>query len=129
MPLLALEALATEIGDRKALVILGDGTSDDTAYVNDQVVKAAKDAGIAIHVLRFLRRQPRAAEILEAVAACREHWRLPGRVRRDLGEDYTKDIVTNRARWCELLGNGSTVTAGLKGPAGDRSAAPRCLAR
>src|ERR1700704_5789669 len=49
----AIAKLAKERGDRKALVILGDGNSDDTSYENEQVVKAAKDAGVIIHALGF----------------------------------------------------------------------------
>lgn len=50
----AIAKLAKEAGDRKALVILGDGMSDDTSYDHEQVVKAAKDAGVVIHALGYL---------------------------------------------------------------------------
>ena len=50
----AIAKLAKERADRKALVILGDGQSDDTADEHDQVVKAAKEAGVVIHALGFL---------------------------------------------------------------------------
>ena len=53
----ALEAigkLSRETADRKALIILGDGESDDTSYDHDQVLKAAKDAGVTIHALGYL---------------------------------------------------------------------------
>jgi hypothetical protein len=50
----AIAKLAKERADRKALIILGDGQSDDTADEHDQVVKAAKEAGVVIHALGFL---------------------------------------------------------------------------
>lgn len=50
----AIDKLARESADRKALVILGDGTSDDLSYDHEQVAKAAKDAGIVIHALGYL---------------------------------------------------------------------------
>ena len=43
----AIAKLAREKGDRKALIILGDGQSDDTADEHDQVVKAAREAGVS----------------------------------------------------------------------------------
>lgn len=50
----AIDKLAKEPGARKALVILGDGNSDDTGYTHEQVVAAAKQAGITIHALGFV---------------------------------------------------------------------------
>ena len=49
----AIAKLAKEKGERKALVILGDGNSDDTSYDHEPVVKAAKEAGVIIHALGF----------------------------------------------------------------------------
>lgn len=49
----AIESLAKEPGERKSLVILADGATADMGYTHDQVVKAAKDGGIAIHVLGY----------------------------------------------------------------------------
>lgn len=50
----AIDKLAKEPGTRKALVILGDGNSDDTGYTHEQVVAAAKQAGVTIHALGFV---------------------------------------------------------------------------
>jgi hypothetical protein len=50
----AIAKLAREKGDRKALIILGDGQSDDTADEHDQVVRAAREAGVIVHALGFL---------------------------------------------------------------------------
>ena len=49
----ALGKLSKERGDRKAIIILGDGVSDDTSHEHDQVVSAAKDAHVMIHALGF----------------------------------------------------------------------------
>jgi FHA domain len=51
----AIAKLARESGDRKALIILGDGTSDDppAGYNHEQVVAAATKAGVAIHALGY----------------------------------------------------------------------------
>ncbi|MCC7251580.1 FHA domain-containing protein [Hyphomicrobium sp.] len=115
----AVEALAKESGDRKALVILGDGTSDDTGYGHDQVVTAARDAGVVIHVLGYyddraarpnFQKLSRLAEDTGGYAA--EVKQGPGAAR-----DFSKDIVTTRFVG-EILENGGTLSVNLKGPAG-----------
>lgn len=120
--LAAVEALARESGDRKALVILGDGTSDDTGYGHDQVVKAAREAGVAIHVLGYyddraarpnFQKLARLAEDTGGYAA--EVKQGPGAAR-----DFTKEIVTARFVG-EVLENGGTLKADLKGPSGPRT--------
>jgi hypothetical protein len=50
----AISKLAKEQGDRKALIILGDGASDEPADEHDYVLKAAKDAGVVIHALGYV---------------------------------------------------------------------------
>jgi hypothetical protein len=49
----AIAKLAKEKVERKALVILGDGNSDDVSYEHEQVIKAAKEAGVIIHAIGF----------------------------------------------------------------------------
>lgn len=118
----AVEALAKESGDRKALVILGDGASDDTSYGHDQVVKAAREAGVAIHVLGYyddrgtrpnFQKLSRLAEETGGYAA--EVKQGPGAAR-----DFSKDIVTSRFVG-ELLENGGTLKADIKGQPGPQT--------
>ncbi|MGE3228938.1 MAG: FHA domain-containing protein [Hyphomicrobium sp.] len=120
--LAAVEALTRESGDRKALVILGDGTADDTSYGHDQVVKAAKDAGVTIHVLGYyddrgerpnFQKLSRLAEDTGGFAA--EVKQGPGKDR-----DFSADVVNSRFVG-EVLENGGTLEVGLKGPAGDQT--------
>lgn len=118
----AVEALTREPGERKALVILGDGASDDTGYAHDQVVQAAREAGIVIHVLGYyddrtarpsFQKLSRLAE--ETGGYATEVKQGPGRDR-----DVSKDIVTSRFA-SELLENGGTVRATLKGASGEQT--------
>ena len=51
----AIEILKNIKADRKALVIMSDGKAEDTAYAREDVVKAAKDAGVTIMGLGFAR--------------------------------------------------------------------------
>lgn len=118
--LLALEALAKESGDRKALVILGDGTSDDTGYGHDQVVKAAKDAGIAIHVLGYYDDRTERPKFQKLSRLAEDTGGYATEVKQGSGKDFTKDIVTNRFVG-EVLENGGTLKADLKAPAGDQT--------
>src|SRR5262249_53583121 len=51
----AVTRLGNEPADRKALIILGDGTSDDppAGYSHEQVLRAAKAGGVTIHALGY----------------------------------------------------------------------------
>lgn len=113
----ALEAigkLARESADRKALVILGDGESDDTSYEHDQVVKAAKDAGVTIHSLGYL-----------ADAAGLPKFQTLQRLADDTG-GFRKEVrvagvqkfAVNKQFVPEVVENGGTVKFTLREPPG-----------
>jgi hypothetical protein len=110
----AIEALAKETGDRKALVILADGTSDDTGYTHDQVVKAAKDAGITIHVLGYYDDKGERPKFQKLQRLAEDTGGYAAEVKQGAGKDLTKDIVTTRFVG-EVLENGGSVKASLKG--------------
>ena len=120
----AVESLASETGTRKSLVILGDGTSDDTDVTHDQVVKAARDAGVAIHVLGYYddARQRTKFEALSRLAE--ETGGYAAQVKRGAGakNDFTRDIVT-ASFLTDVIENGGTATAVLTGSAGERTVA------
>lgn len=113
----ALEAvakLAKEQGDRKVLIILGDGNSDDTSYTHELVVKAAKDANIVIHALGYtedvsdlpkFQQQRRLAEETGG-------FRREAKVGRELRYTPTSKFVS------DVLENGGTVKVNLKEPGG-----------
>jgi len=113
----AIEALAKEAGDRKALVILADGTSDDTGYSHDQVVKAAKDAGVAIHVLGYYDDRASRPKFQKLSRLADDTGGYATEVKQGSGKDFTPDIVTSRFVG-EVLENGGTAKIGLKGPSG-----------
>lgn len=113
----AVEALTKESGDRKALVILGDGTSDDTGYGHDQVVRAAKDAGVTIHVLGYYDARTERPNFQKLSRLAEDTGGYATEVKQGSGKDFTKDIVTNRFVG-EVLENGGTLKADLKGTAG-----------
>ena len=93
----AIAKLAKEKGDRKALIILGDGQSDDTADEHDQVVKAAKEAGVIIHALGFLRRPRDLPKFQYPAAAGRRDRRLsPGGQGRRRAEIHRRQPVRRR---------------------------------
>lgn len=118
----AVEALAREGGDRKALVILGDGTSDDADYSHEQLVKAAKDAGVVIHVLGFYDDRTSASRTKFASLSrlADETGGYAAEVKQGSGREVSKEIVSSRfAR--EVLENGGTLTADLAGPAGSQT--------
>ena len=113
----ALEAigkLSRETADRKALIILGDGDSDDTSYDHDQVLKAAKDAGVTIHALGYL-----------AEAGDLPKFQTLQRLADDTG-GYRKEVrvagvrnTRSASSSCrEVLENGGTVKFVLKEPPG-----------
>jgi hypothetical protein len=113
----AVEALAKESGGRKALVILGDGTSDDTTYGHDQVVKAARDAGVAIHVLGYYDDRTDRPKFQNLSRLAADTGGYAAEVKQGYNRDFTKEIVTSRFVG-ELLENGGTLTADLAGPSG-----------
>jgi hypothetical protein len=100
----ALEAigkLARESADRKALVILGDGESDDTSYEHDQVVKAAKNAGVTIHALGYL---AEAADLpkfqtlqrlADETGGYRKEVRVAGVQRYAVGKQFVPEVIEN----------------------------------
>ena len=113
----ALEAigkLAKERGDRKALIILGDGNSDDQSYEHEQVVKAAKDAGVVIHALGFAAEaadQPKFQNIrrlAEDTGGFRREVRVGNSQKYTIGKDFAQ----------EALENGGNAVISLKEPAG-----------
>lgn len=118
----AIEALAKETGDRKALVILGDGTSDDTGYNHDQVVKAAKDGGVTIHVLGYYDDRAARPKFQALSRLAEETGGLAAEVKRGPGaaNDFAKDFVTTRFAG-EVLENGGKVTVTLAGASGDQT--------
>jgi len=118
----AVQMLARESGDRKALVILGDGTSDDASYTHGQVVKAARDAGVAIHVLGFYddRTSASRSKFASLSRLAEETGGYAAEAKQGSGREVARDIVSSRfAR--EVLENGGTLTADLPGPAGSQT--------
>jgi hypothetical protein len=114
----AVEALAKETGDRKALVILADGTSDDTGYSHDQVVKAAKDAGVTIHVLGYYDDKNARPQFQKLARLAEDTGGSAIEVKQGgANKDFTKDLVTNHFAG-EVLENGGKAVVTLKGPAG-----------
>lgn len=121
--LAAVDALAKESGDRKALVILGDGTSsDDTGDGHDRVVKAAREAGVAIHVLGYYDDRAARANFQKLARLAEDTGGYAAEVKQGPGaaRDFTKEIVSSRFV-SEVLENGGRLEADLKGPAGPRT--------
>jgi hypothetical protein len=112
----AIAKLAKEKGDRKALIILGDGTFDDPAagYNHEQVVKAAKDANVVIHALGYI-----------ADTADLPKFQILRRLADDTG-GFRREVKVGAAqRYAigspfvgEVLENGGAVTIPLKEPPG-----------
>jgi hypothetical protein len=113
----AIEALAKETGDRKSLVILADGTSDDTGYGHDQVVKAARDAGVTIDVLGYYDDRADRPKFQKLSRLAEDTGGYATEVKQGSGKDFTKDVVTSRFVG-EVLENGGIAKVTLKGPAG-----------
>ena len=97
--------MGKEPGDRKALVILGDGHSDDTADEHDQVVKAAKNAGVVIHALGYL------AEVADSpkFQALRRLADDTGGFRREARVSGSQKFAVSNQFAAEALENGGTV--------------------
>jgi FHA domain/von Willebrand factor type A domain len=110
----AIAKLAKERADRKALVILGDGQSDDTADEHDQVVKAAKEAGIVIHALGFLASAADSPKfqtlrrLADETGGFRREVRIGGAQRYTVGNQFI----------AEALENGGSLKMTLKEPPG-----------
>jgi hypothetical protein len=115
----AIAKLAKERSDRKALVILGDGNSDDQSYEHAQVVKAAKDAGVIIHALGFVAEaadQPKFQTIhrlAEDTGGFRREVRVGSAQKYTIGSQFV----------AEALQNGGTATISLREPAGPATVA------
>ena len=110
----AIAKLAKEKADRKALVILGDGNSDDQSYEHEPVVKAAKDAGVIIHALGFVADaadQPKFQNIrrlADDTGGFRREVRVGGAQKYTIGNQFV----------AEALENGGTATVSLREPPG-----------
>jgi hypothetical protein len=110
----AIAKLAKERGDRKALVILGDGNSDDQSYDHDSVVKAAKAAGVIIHALGFAAEaadQPRFQTIRRLAEDT-------GGFRREVRVGSSQKYTIGAQFVAEALENGGTATITLREPPG-----------
>ncbi|MGQ0673210.1 MAG: FHA domain-containing protein [Hyphomicrobium sp.] len=112
----AIAKLARETADRKALVILGDGTADDTAYAHDEVVKAAKDAGVVISTLGFYDDADERPNFQKLSRLARETKGFSTEVVQP-GRDSFERVVSSRFAG-ELLENGGRLTIKLKAPPG-----------
>lgn len=110
----AIAKLAKEQADRKALVILGDGTSDDTGYTHDQVVKAAKDAGVVIHALGFVE----SASDLPNFQIMRRLADDTGGFRREARVGTTQRYTVTSQFIGEVLENGGIANVTLRQPPG-----------
>jgi hypothetical protein len=110
----AIAKLAKEKADRKALVILGDGNSDDTSYDHDPVIKAAKDAGVIIHALGFAAEagdQPKFQYIRRLAEET-------GGFSREVRVGSTQKYTISNQFVAEALENGGTATITVKEPPG-----------
>src|SRR6185295_869218 len=110
----AIAKLAREKGDRKALIILGDGQSDDTADEHDQVVKAAKEAGVIIHALGFLASAAESPKFQTLRRLADE----TGGFRREVRVGGAQKYTVNNKFVAEALENGGSVKMTLKEPPG-----------
>jgi hypothetical protein len=113
----AIEALKKESGERKALVILGDGASDDTGYTHEQVVKAARDASVVIHVFGYYDDRSERPKFQKLSRLAEDTGGYATEVKQGYGKDFTKDVITSRFA-SEVLENGGTAKLTLKGLAG-----------
>jgi hypothetical protein len=110
----AIAKLAKEKADRKALVILGDGNSDDQSYEHEQVVKAAKEAGVLVHALGFtaeVAEQPKFQNIRRLADDT-------GGFRREVRVGATQRYTIGPQFVAEALENGGTATISLREPPG-----------
>ena len=110
----AIAKLAKERADRKALIILGDGQSDDTADEHDQVVRAAKEAGVTIHALGFLANAADSPKF----QALRRLADETGGFRREVRTGGAQRYTVNNRFVGEALENGGSLKITLKEPPG-----------
>ncbi|MDX2205382.1 MAG: FHA domain-containing protein [Hyphomicrobiaceae bacterium] len=111
----AIDKLAKEPGDRKAIVIVGDGNSDDTGYTHEQVVAAARSAGIVIHALGFIEQAaelPR-FQLLRRLAEDTGGFRREVRVAREAPRYNVTARFTS-----EVVENGGTLKINFRGMTG-----------
>ena len=110
----AIAKLARQRSDRKALIILGDGNSDDQSYDHDNVVKAAKEAGVIIHALGFtadasdLPKFQNIRRLADDTGGFRREVRVGGTQRYTIGGQFVG----------EALENGGTARLTLREPPG-----------
>lgn len=117
----AIEKLAKEPGSRKALVILGDGNSDDTGYTHEQVVAAAKQAGITIHALGFVE----VASEMPRFQLLRRLAEDTGGFRRELRQARDGRFTVTPKFTPDVLENGGTLQINLSEPPGTVTLAVR----
>ena len=110
----AIAKLAKERGDRKALIILGDGQSDDTADEHDQVVRAAKEAGVIIHALGFLGTAADSPKFQSLRRLADE----TGGFRREVRVGGVQKYAVSNKFVAEALENGGSLKMTLKEPPG-----------
>ncbi len=106
----AIDKLAKEPGDRKALILVGDGNSDDTGYTHEQVVAAARAANIVIHALGFVEQateMPR-FQLLRRLAEDTGGFKREVRLAREARYNITPKFAS------EVLENGGTVKINFK---------------
>jgi hypothetical protein len=113
----AVAKLANEPGDRKAMVILGDGAADGTGYTHEQVVKAARDAGIAIHALGYIADTADLPKFQNLQRLARDTGGFRREVRVGAAQRYT---LTGQFV-PEVLENGGTAKLTLREPPGATS--------
>ncbi|MGB7334696.1 MAG: FHA domain-containing protein [Salaquimonas sp.] len=108
----AVKRLASVQADRKALVIFSDGEAEDTAYSREDVVKAARDAGVIIIGLGYADAE---STNLQQVRRLAEE--TNGAYQSVIGSERLPDeFVANLNRYLE---NGGTVVANLEDQSGD----------
>lgn len=112
----AISVLAKEPADRKALVILGDGTTNDQNYKAEDVVKAARDAGIVIHVLGYFDESTRRPDFQNFSRLARDTGGFQAEL-KPRAKSLPTDATTSRFIG-EVLENGGTAKITLKEPSG-----------
>lgn len=110
----AIDKLAKEPGNRKTLVILGDGNSDDTGYTHEQVVAAAKQAGVTIHAIGFVE----VASEMPRFQLLRRLAEDTGGFRREIRQARDGRFTVTPKFTPEVLENGGTLKINLKAPPG-----------
>jgi hypothetical protein len=115
--LAAIAKLAKEAADRRALVILGDGTSDDpvAGYNHEQVVAAAKRAGVVIHALGYVAE----AEDLPKFQILRRLADDTGGFRREVRVGGVQKFPITAAFVGDVLANGGEISVTLREPPGE----------